>query len=49
MEKTSFQAEQDMLDDLQKIADARGMNRSQVIRKFLEEKIQEAKDKGEIK
>lgn len=48
MEKTSFQAEQDMLDDLQKVADKRGMKRSQVIRKFLDEKIQECKDGGEI-
>ena len=49
MEKTSVQMEQDMLNDLDKIAEKRGMNRSQVIRKFLEEKIQESKDEGEIK
>lgn len=49
MEKTSFQAEQDMLDDLDKVANVRGMTKSQVIRKFLGDKIQDSKDEGEIK
>ena len=49
MEKTSVQMEQDMIDELDKIAEKRGMNRSQVIRKALEDYIQKCKDKGEIK
>jgi len=48
MEKTSLQVEKDMLDELDKIAGKRGMTRSQVMRKFLAEKIQECKDEGEI-
>jgi metal-responsive CopG/Arc/MetJ family transcriptional regulator len=49
MEKTSFQFEKDMIEDLDAIAKERGMNRSQVVRKFLGDCIKECKEKGEIK
>ena len=49
MDKTSLQLEPNSIADLDKIADKRGMTRSQVMRKFLDEKIQDCKDKGEIK
>jgi len=49
MEKTSVQMEEDMIKELDAIATARGMNRSQVIRQANKEYIQACKDKGEIK
>ncbi len=49
MEKTSVQMEQDMIDDLDAIAKYFGMNRSQVIRKAVENHIESCKEKGEIK
>ena len=49
MEKTSLQMEQDMIDDLEAIAKARGMNRSQVMRKGLEGFIAKCRGRGEIK
>lgn len=49
MEKTSLQIEQDMLDDLDKLAEVRGMKRSQVMRKGLAVYIKDCKNKGEIK
>lgn len=49
MEKTSLQMEQDMINDLDSIAEVRGMNRSQVMRKGLEEFIKLCRTKGEIK
>lgn len=49
MEKTSFQFEKDMIDDLDAIATERGMNRSQVVRKALDDYIKDCKAKGEIK
>lgn len=49
MKRTSVQIEQDVIDDLDAIADERGMNRSQVMRKALQEYIKLCKEKGEIK
>jgi len=49
MEKTSVQMEQDMIKDLDAVAIVRGMNRSQIIRKALQDYLEDCKKKGEIK
>lgn len=49
MEKTSVQMEIDVINTLDAIARYFGMNRSQVIRKAVENHIEACIEKGEIK